>query len=109
MSTDEFNLTAARERRDSGKKHAADTRRALLIVVRKMLVAKAQRRSNRTAHADDAARALLSLGYPADALGNASGSLFKRNEWEPTGEWRASRRTTNHARRSQVWRLRSDC
>lgn len=56
-----------------------------------------------TCTADDVFMAMLERGYDP-YLGNAAGSLFRSLEWEFTGEWETSKRTTNHGRQNRVWR-----
>jgi len=60
-----------------------------------------------SATADDVGR-VLQHRYGIKSLGPAAGSLFKTREFIPTGEFRKSKRTTNHARLLHVWKLRSE-
>lgn len=59
-----------------------------------------------TCCADDVLRYIMGLGYSPADLGNAAGSIFRGPEWEFTGTWIPSNRTSNHRRYLRVWRLK---
>jgi len=103
----DFNAAAADLRKEWGMGLAADAKKELLADCRAAVVAAALRRADRTATADDSARYLISVGLPADALGNAAGSLFRGDDWEWTGRLQNSERESNHAHSNKVWRLKS--
>ena len=42
-------------------------------------------------------------------LGNASGSVFKGQEWSFTGKWTKSERIRSHGRDVKVWKLKEGC
>ena len=46
------------------------------------------------------------ISEAVEGLGAATGAIFRGREWEFTGEWRKSKRVSNHARMNRVWRLR---
>ena len=102
----DFDLEAGVVGREEGMARAAINRAELLIIARDLVKQAALNNVDREATADDAARGILAMGLPPDALGNAAGSLFRGKEWEFTGRWRPSRRITNHAHQNRIWRLR---
>ena len=100
-----FDLDAGTAARDAGMALASMNRAELLLLARRIVRSAAMRRVDRTATADDASEGLAKLGYSADALGNAAGSVFRGKEWTFAGFWKASRRVTNHGHENRVWRL----
>jgi hypothetical protein len=103
MNQAAFNLQAGEDLKATALDNAE--KRNALELGRQFAREAALRRADRTATADDAARGFLRIGKPADFLGNSAGALFRGNEWEFTGRWQKSHRTTNHARQNRVWRL----
>ncbi len=101
----DFNLAAGIADREEGLALAATNRSELLAIGRTLVKRAALRNYSREATADDAALGLSNMGFPANVLGNAAGSLFRGKEWEFTGQWRPSRRVSNHAHQNRVWRL----
>ncbi len=100
-----FDLSAGLVAREDGMNRAANNRAELLEIARTLVRKAALKNIHRTATADDASEGLARIGWSADALGNAAGSLFRGKEWEFTGTWSPSRRVTNHAHQNRVWRL----
>ncbi len=88
-----------------GMERSANFKTDLLRLGRKFCESAAYKRINLTATADDATKGFHSIGMPASALGNAAGSLFKERHWIFTGEYRKSKRISNHAHRIMVWKL----
>lgn len=84
-----------------------ELRQALLYECRQILRRVARRRCDRSVTADDAQHVITSMGYQASDLGPAAGSLFRGGEWEFTGNWKKSKRPTNHSSDLRVWRLRT--
>ena len=105
---DLFDAAKAQELKAEGMKVSRENpeRISLLDIAREGARKAAESRISRTATADDAYVYLTSLGYDQFSLGNAAGSLFRGKEWEFTGGFRASRRTSNHGHLQRVWRLR---
>ncbi len=100
-----FNLSLGQALRDMGLESAQEARRDALELGRAYCRKAALSRSGSlTATADDAALGFQLAGLPPDLLGNAAGSLFKGSEWEFTGKWVPSARTSNHGRYLRVWR-----
>src|SRR5262245_9774350 len=97
-----------RRQGERGKSHgmdlAAEKRKELLQTVRLAVKGIALTRESREVTADDAANWLVSVGRAPEDLGNAFGSLFRDSDWEFTGEWRESVRSSNHSRANRVWR-----
>lgn len=87
----------------AGMERAAANRRELLALARGIADAAALR-GDGTATADDVAEGLEAAGRDPADLGAAFGSIFKGKGWRFTGEWRPSRRPSNHARPVRVWR-----
>jgi hypothetical protein len=106
MSAETFDLFAGEQARDCGLSKAGQSKNPLLHEIRARLRVLASSRSNRCVTADDAIKFLVEIGESEHALGNAAGSIFHSPEWEPTGCWMPSTRTTNHARSVRVWRLK---
>ena len=102
----DFNLAAGIAGREEGLALAAANRAELLAIGRTLVKQAALGNCNREATADDAALGLSNMGFSANALGNAAGSLFRGKEWEFTGQWSPSRRVSNHAHQNRVWKLR---
>lgn len=103
-----FNPVRAQELKAEGMKASREnpSRSYLLRIAREGARRAAEERLSRTATADDAYLYLTALGYDQFALGNAAGSLFRGKEWESTGGFRASRRTSNRGHLVRVWRLK---
>src|SRR5262245_51976725 len=88
--------------KEEGMELAASHDEPLLDKARRIAIHLARHGQEITA--DDVQRALyIETG---ELLGNACGSLFRLDEWEFTGNWRPSPRTSNHARMNRVWRLK---
>jgi len=101
-----FNGQNGDYRKSFGMNQAADAKKELLNECRAAVRKAALCRADRTSTADDSARYLESIGLPADALGNAAGSLFRGGDWEWTGCLKNSERESNHAHSNKVWRLK---
>ena len=85
---------------------AVASRIELVEEVRARLRSIALGRQSRTASADDVDQILIRLQRNHADLGNAAGAIFRDGNWICTGEWKASIRTSNHARPIRVWRLK---
>lgn len=102
---DPFDEALGQALKAEGIERAATAREDVLALGRELVRKAALRRPERTATADDAAFGFHVHGLPEDALGNAAGSLFRGKEWEFTGAWSPSKRTSNHGHQNRVWRL----
>ena len=101
-----FHESIGEQLRLDGMQQAAGNTKEQLDIARKVAKQIALRRKDRTVTADDVGRVLKEV-YGLDTLGPAAGSIFKTNDWEFTGQWRKSKRVTNHSRMLRVWRLAS--
>ena len=99
-----FHDSLGEQLRLDGMQQAAGNSKEQLDTARRVAVQIAKRRVDRTVTADDVGRVLKEV-YGIDTLGPAAGSLFKTKDWEWTGQWRKSKRVTNHSRMLRVWRL----
>lgn len=99
-----FDPAAGEKAKEKGMRVSAEARKELLTKVRIGLT-QLWEADNKGVTADDAQAWLIHHGYPASALGNAAGSLFKGSEWECVGR-KNSTRVSNHRREIRVWRLR---
>ena len=88
-----------------GMAKAAENRKGVLELARGIAIGFALSRPTKTCCADDVIEALIIRGHRPEELGNAAGSIFKRDTWTFTGEWKPSRRPSNHARFVRVWQL----
>jgi len=102
---DPFNLALAEALKTMGIESAEDAKQDTLKLGRIFVLQAANRRMNKTATADDAARGFSALGMPANSLGNAAGALFRGKAWSFTGQWKKSKRISNHAHSNRVWKL----
>ena len=102
-----FDQDRGEQLRLAGMGLAADNAKESLAVARKVATVIAKRRKDRTVTADDVGRVLKDY-YGLDSLGPAAGSLFKTGDWEWTGQFRKSKRVTNHSRLLRVWRYIGD-
>ena len=100
-----FDLSAGVAAREAGMAQAAMNRSEILDIARRLIRQAALGRVDRTATADDASEGLARMGFPANALGNAAGSLFRGKDWQFTDQWSPSHRITNHGHQNRVWRL----
>ena len=96
-----FDLAKSTRLKREGMQRATNKRRENLEMARDY--ARLYARKHGTIHADIVGRWAVRRGID---LGPAAGSLFKGKEWEWTGEWVKSSRTTNHGRMLRVWRLK---
>lgn len=101
-----FDLGARLQAIEQSRKRAAACRNPLLALVREAVRRIALTRWDRIATVDDAYVYLAGLGKSACELGNAAGSIFQLDEWEPLPCWAPSRRKTKHVRMNRFWRLR---
>lgn len=99
-----FDRAAGDEARDRGMEQAAENKRSLLEYARGVAFGLALK--NGTVTADDVSERLVAAGISANALGNASGSLFKDGRFVPTGRYVKARRAQSHSRRIAEWRLK---
>lgn len=81
--------------------------RSEIVNIARTGAAIAAHRSDNTATIDDAIEYLERAPYwrSAKDLGNSAGSIFKTGDWEFTGQWKPSRRASNHGRHVRVWKL----
>lgn len=84
---------------------AAVNRAAMLEDARNAARIIASSRPDRRVTIDDVI-GFLASSHMNWRLGNASGSVFKGGEFEFTGEWVNSARSTSHYRAIRVWRLK---
>ena len=101
-----FDLGLGLYQKTAGMDDAAAARPSALEVARKAVLIAAQRRPDKTASADDAYRGLLAVGYKAQDLGKAAGSIFTGKLWSYTGKQKRSVRVSNHGRCIRIWRLK---
>ena len=102
-----FHSERGEQLRLDGMAQAADNSRDNLLLARKVAAQIAKGRFDRCVTADDVGR-VMKADYKLDSLGPAAGSIFKTNQWEWTGEFRKSKRITNHSRMLRVWRYVGD-
>jgi hypothetical protein len=103
---DVFDDKLGEQLKTDGMNLAAENREALLEQAKAAAVEIAISRPNRRCCADDVYCFLVNAGVDVSQLGNAAGSLFKKERWEFTGDRVRSKRITNHARWIMVWRLK---
>lgn len=106
MSLPLFDSVASEAAKVAGMLQAADNKRSLLEFTRKGLIQIARARPDRTVSADDAAKYLADNGISVHALGNAAGSLFKTDDFEPAGWFIKSERRHAHSNLLRVWRVK---
>ena len=102
-----FHSRLGEQLRLSGMEMAADNARDYLLLARKVAVEVAHGKFDNCVTADDVGR-VLKADYGLDTLGPAAGSIFKTGDWEWTGNFRKSKRVTNHSRLLRVWRYIGD-
>ena len=100
----ELGLGEGLQAMEAGLALASKKRAEILALARRLAVEIGQRRPGAYVSADDVLLALVGRGIPAEALGPAAGALFRGPEWEFSGKWEQSIRTTNHARALRLWR-----
>lgn len=98
-----FDINAGRQARDEGMGRAAERKQSLLDHARK--VAKMLAKQKGIISADDVSEYMEAEGISPNALGNASGSLFKGGTFVHVGYTQA-RRVQSHGRTLKTWRLR---
>lgn len=98
-----FDYGESARRKRFGMSIAASKRHELLSMARKIAMQLA--RQNGETNCDQVSQELSRQGLP-DCLGPAAGSIFKTADWEFTGRFVNSERTTNHSRLLRVWRLK---
>lgn len=99
-----FNLEAGKEAGRLGMALASIKRRDILELARSLAIQIALEKDDRMVTADEVQARLEEEGIPADSLGNAAGSLFRRRpEWRCTGQWKPSSRVSAHARAVRAW------
>jgi hypothetical protein len=104
---DLFDLNKGQEARDEGMKSASEHQADMLKIARQIAFDIAYSRCDGMVTADDVYRELERQGYDINLLGNAAGSIFKKNPFfKPTIIRRQSERVSNHARSIMVWKLR---
>lgn len=99
-----FDFAVAIARKQEGMAKAALARPVLLASAQDC--ARRIARTRGTVTADDVAEMLDGMGIDYAALGNAAGSVFRKSEFEFTGQIVQSRRPSTHARCIKVWRLK---
>jgi len=106
MTQDAFNFDAAVAARDAGLDRACNPmfRRQLLESARKH--ARELGASIIDVTMDDVYRRMMNYGENPELLGNASGAVFLKSEWQWMGT-RLSERTERHCGRNSIWRLKS--
>jgi len=100
----EFDRVRAEKRRGLGIARAKKAHSDVLLEARRLARQEALRRATREVTIDSVMYLLIQRGYESEDLGNAAGSVFKTSEWEFTGRWVKSTRTSNHSRSIRVWR-----
>jgi hypothetical protein len=100
-------MKSIREARN-GKLVAAANRSEMLIHFQTMARELARKNINRECDSNALAQYAWKTSQLdiSKILGNASGSIFKGNEWAFTGRWTKSERIRSHGRDVKVWRLR---
>lgn len=99
-----FDLPKGRERKEKGMSEAASRRQVVLDVARSIAVRIAKERGE--VNSDDVFTELIKAGYRPTELGNASGSVFRGNNFYFTGRWKKSQRVSNHASDLRVWSIK---
>ena len=100
-----FHDTKGEQLRLQGMGLAADNAQEVLAKAREVAASIALRRHDRCVTADDVGRIMKNV-YGIDTMGPAAGSLFKTKDWEWSGRFAKSKRTSNHSRLLRVWRLK---
>lgn len=101
----QFDLQLGLQLKERGLELASEKREDVLSLARKLARQIALRHPKRHCSADDVYIALTPYDL-VDDLGPAAGNLFRGAEWEFTGLWTPSRRSTNHGRSIRIWRLK---
>jgi hypothetical protein len=99
----------SKRRKEQGMTRAANSKPELLAVARECAIWHARFGGGLgTCTADDVARVMEDRGHNYSNLGNAAGSIFKKSDWNFTGEYVKSAKASAHARDIKVWRLKED-
>ena len=101
-----FDLDLGLALKREGIERASEGRSDALALGRAYAKKVALSRPDRLVSADDVTFAFVRAGLPADLLGPAAGALFKTPEFEFSGKWMPSNRTSNHGRMNRLWRLK---
>lgn len=101
-----FDLPEGERLRDEGISLAKEaySRKALVEKAREIAIELANLHWDVTA--DDVFEEMIKRDLHPELLGNGAGSIFRGDDFEFTGEWRKSKRVSNHARQNRVWRLK---
>ena len=102
-----FDAAAGSQSRDAGLSLAASHKPVTLAIARMAARLVAGGRADRTVTADDVVGWLAINGFEYE-LGPLAGAIFRSKEWEFTGRWVRSARTSNHSRFNRVWRMREN-
>ena len=99
---DLFNEQEGERLKKEGMEAAADLRPSDLELARQ-IAREIAHNNGGLCDADKVGR-VLKYRFGIDSLGPAAGSLFKGAEWDWSGQYIKSVRTTNHGRMLRVWR-----
>lgn len=99
-----FDVIEGTRQRDAGMERAAKNKAHLLDLAREAATHIARRTGE--VNMDDVYAALEFYCGNYGELGNAAGAVFKGGQFEFTGRWVKSQRTTNHGRFIRVWKLK---
>ena len=99
-----FDFAEAKRRKEDGMRVAADNQADWLGIARDIAIEIAKKDPARLCDADKVGEELFNR-HGIKSLGPASGSLFKQDHWQFTGDRKLSKRKTNHARELKIWRL----
>jgi hypothetical protein len=99
-----MNLAEGLARKEEGMEAAANARAGLLEIVRRLAIKIAKQYGY--VHSDLLRLAMDREGFNYKNLGNASGSVFKSDQFEFTGNRIVSKLVSNHGRELKVWKLK---
>ena len=99
-----WDVAEAEALKKSGMERAAQARAKLIQDCKTCARLIARVMPDRRVTIDDVYLWLESNGVDKTALGPGAGSIFQGDEWEFTGYWTKSKRTSNHGRMIRVWR-----
>ena len=108
MQTDLFDPIQAERNKHIGMQQAAKTRAKVLTLARRVAIEIAKNRKDGVCHADLVQKELGLRGILPHQLGNAAGSIFRGKNWEWTGHFIKSERTTSNQRIIRVWQFIGD-
>lgn len=101
-----FDAERGEKLRDAGIERAAMNQRRKNVFEEAKIRAVAIAGHCGTVTIDDVMQEMERVGFDIGIIGPSAGAVFKGPQWEFTGQWVKSRRTSNHCRSIRVWRLK---